>query len=119
MGNSSSTDTKPADTNNAKLDKAIHEPHPGVSHNHGQPKAAPHATKNEESSSSSSSTTGGIAQHYTDCQKQHMESLHCIEENYNNRGVCQPFFNAYRDCRAKENERRRQENAKKGGGFFS
>ena len=129
MGNSSSK-ANPSDpttatsNNNKKLDQAINQPHPGVSHNYGQPKAAPYAAAVAAASQGDSdgqSFTGGIAQHYTDCQKQHMDSLHCIEQNYNERAVCQPFFNAYRECRQKENERRKAENASKsgGGGWFS
>ena len=98
------------------LDRAINSPHPGASHNYGQPKEAPYAkagSKNGERSD----PTAKKAQHHTDCQKQHMESLQCIEQNYDNRGVCQPFFNAYRECRREENERIRQERAARGGSW--
>ena len=52
---------------------------------------------------------------YTDCSKQHRASLTCLMDNQGQRDVCQPFFDAYKECRKAENARRREE---KGGWFF-
>lgn len=85
-------------------------PGAGLKHNKGKPKKAPYAKQE--------STT---ARFLTNCASEHKESLQCIERNYNNRSVCQPFFDAYKECRAEENEKRREANS--GGseskGFFS
>lgn len=51
----------------------------------------------------------------TDCAKQHRESLACIEDNYETRDVCQPFFEAYKTCRKKEHQRKLEENARLSG----
>jgi CHCH domain len=53
----------------------------------------------------------------TDCAVEHRESLACIEENYDNKKVCQDFFDRYRSCRREERERKLAENAK--WGFWS
>lgn len=75
-----------------------------LSHNRGRPKAAPHSKDGRVAST---------ATFLTDCAKEHAESLQCIERNYQNRSLCDPFFQAYKNCRRKENEARR---AKAGGG---
>ena len=49
----------------------------------------------------------------TDCKKEHQDSLACITDNYGNRDVCQPFFDAYKECRKEEHKRKLQENAKR------
>jgi hypothetical protein len=49
----------------------------------------------------------------TDCKKEHAASLNCIQDNYDNKDVaCQPFFEAYKACRAGERERRLEANKK-------
>merc|ERR1712071_701983 len=53
---------------------------------------------------------------FTDCQIQQRESLKCIEENYTNKGVCQPFFDAYKQCRHEEHKKRLEENLRLSGG---
>lgn len=85
-------------------------PGAGLKHNKGKPKKAPYAAQE--------STT---ARFLTNCAKEHKESLQCIEQNYTNRAVCQPFFDAYKLCRAGENEQRKAANAAEGDskGFFS
>uniref|UniRef100_A0A7S1ZEW9 CHCH domain-containing protein n=1 Tax=Trieres chinensis TaxID=1514140 RepID=A0A7S1ZEW9_TRICV len=50
---------------------------------------------------------------FTDCSKQHSESLRCIEDNYEQKDVCQPFFDAYKACRREENQRRLEENKRR------
>jgi len=52
----------------------------------------------------------------TDCKVQHSNSLTCIENNYDNKQVCQPFFDAYKKCRYEEHKRRLEMNAKMSGG---
>jgi hypothetical protein len=91
------------------LDKEISDPHSEVGHNYGKPRPAPIAR---------AGATVNPAQFQTDCQREHMASLTCIEENYHNRTACEPFFTTYKVCRQQENERRKQANANKGGGWF-
>jgi hypothetical protein len=80
-------------------------PHSGLTHNKGKPKKAPHAQKD------------GTAAHFlTNCSKEHRDSLQCIERNYQNRAACDPFFQAYKNCRREENEKVRAENQKQSGG---
>lgn len=52
----------------------------------------------------------------TDCKQQHSNSLACIEDNYENKNVCQPFFDAYKKCRYEEHQRKLEMNAKMTGG---
>jgi glutamine synthetase len=49
----------------------------------------------------------------TDCAQQHRESLSCIEDHYDQKAVCQPFFDNYISCRREERKRRLEQNAKK------
>ena len=52
----------------------------------------------------------------TDCSAEHAASLECISNNYGNQHeVCQSYFDAYKRCRAMENERRRAERAAASG----
>ena len=52
----------------------------------------------------------------TDCKKEHKASLDCIMDNYEDRGVCQPFFDFYKECRKEEQKRRLERNARMSGG---
>ena len=52
----------------------------------------------------------------TDCKKEHKASLDCIMDNYEDRGVCQPFFDSYKECRKEEQKRRLERNARMSGG---
>lgn len=79
-------------------------PGSGLSHNKGQPKQAPYAKQKSTS-----------AKFLTNCSAEHAESLKCIERNYQNRGACEPFFQAYKACRRDENEKRKEANASKEG----
>ena len=49
----------------------------------------------------------------TGCGDQHADSLRCIEENYERRELCQPFFEAYKACRREERKQRLENNAKR------
>jgi len=49
----------------------------------------------------------------TDCRLEYGRSLECIQENYDNKGACQPFYDNYKACRSDERARRLAENAKK------
>lgn len=51
----------------------------------------------------------------TNCQTEHANSLKCIEENYEDRSICQPFFEAYKTCRREEHQRKLEMNAKMSG----
>lgn len=48
----------------------------------------------------------------TNCKEQHAASLQCINDNYDNRAVCEPFFQAYKKCRKEEREQHLEQNAK-------
>ena len=52
----------------------------------------------------------------TACANEHRNSLQCIEENYERKEVCQPFFDAYKECRRLEHQRKMEENARLSGG---
>jgi hypothetical protein len=52
----------------------------------------------------------------TYCAEEHKNSLQCIENNYNQKQICQPFFDAYKVCRKKEHELKLAENARLSGG---
>lgn len=52
----------------------------------------------------------------THCQVQHSNSLKCIEENYDNRNVCEPFFDTYKKCRREEHQMKLERNARMSGG---
>ena len=82
-----------------------------LTHNYGQPKRAPYATQEHHGHTT--------AKFLTNCSKEHMDSLQCIERNYQNRSACEPFFQAYKACRKEENQQRLDENEKKAqnGGF--
>ena len=64
--------------------------------------------------------TNGKTKFFTDCQKEYLASINCRLEHYDHKqtNVCQHFFDNYKACRREENERRLEENAKGGGGFF-
>ncbi len=85
-------------------------------HNRGQPRPPPHAKEGGSSAGSSAATF------LTACAKEHSDSLQCIERNYQNRSACEPFFQAYKDCRREENEARKAKAAGggngTGGGWF-
>lgn len=85
----------------------------GPSHNRGQPKAAPLSKDGRPAST---------ATFLTQCAREHSESLACIERNYQNRAACEPFFQAYKDCRKEETEAQRRARAggegTGGGGWF-
>jgi hypothetical protein len=63
------------------------------------------------------STKVSASKQQTDCRQQQSESLSCIQENYDTKNVCQPFFDAYKLCRKEEHARILEENSKKY--FFS
>jgi hypothetical protein len=52
----------------------------------------------------------------TDCKVEHSNSLNCIEENYENKGLCESFFEAYKKCKRDEHQRKLERNAKMSGG---
>ena len=52
----------------------------------------------------------------TDCKKEQQASLQCIMDNYENKGVCNPFYDAYKTCRKAEHDRRLEENYRMSGG---
>lgn len=97
-------------------------------HNFGQPIRPPHSTEPQHTSSSSAvspdySTSnftkkqGSASKLVTDCRVQQRASLQCIEENYENKDqACAPFFDAYKQCRRDEHERKLVENARSTGG---
>mmetsp|Transcript_9519 Transcript_9519/g.20558 ORF Transcript_9519/g.20558 Transcript_9519/m.20558 type:complete len:143 (-) Transcript_9519:4693-5121(-) len=81
------------------------------SHNFGQPMSAPHSLPADESDE-----TLNKSKFITDCRVRHRASLQCIEENYENRQqACASFFDAYKQCRKEEHERKLEANAKRSG----
>mmetsp|Transcript_14028 Transcript_14028/g.21896 ORF Transcript_14028/g.21896 Transcript_14028/m.21896 type:complete len:121 (+) Transcript_14028:291-653(+) len=94
-----------SEATNAKIENDAN-PEPDQ-HNHGQPLRVQIDERGQQQSKLK-----------TDCTAQRAESLKCIEENYTNRGVCEPLFAVYRSCRRDENERRLEENRKKGASWF-
>lgn len=91
--------------------KKIHRdlnPGKDLAHNQGQPKQAPYSREASKA-----------ARFLTNCEAEHKDSLQCIERNYDNRGACEPFFEAYKTCRKAEHDAIRKKNAEKsGGGWF-
>jgi len=49
---------------------------------------------------------------HTDCEEERKGSLKCIMDNYENKQLCEPFFDVYRDCKRREQERRLEKNAR-------
>jgi len=74
-------------------------------HNEGQPLRRQEDDRGEQRS-----------KFFTDCKTQHAASLRCIEDNYENREVCQKFFDDYKACRRQERERRLEKNYIMSGG---
>mmetsp|Transcript_5135 Transcript_5135/g.7841 ORF Transcript_5135/g.7841 Transcript_5135/m.7841 type:complete len:112 (-) Transcript_5135:141-476(-) len=52
----------------------------------------------------------------TACAKEHRNSLQCIEDNYERKDLCQPFFDVYKECRREEHKQKLEENARLSGG---
>jgi hypothetical protein len=71
--------------------------------------------RNDDSHSDhrSASTNTSSSKLQTDCATEHGNSLQCIQDNLHDKNVCQPFFKAYKECRAEENRRRLEANAKR------
>jgi len=68
-----------------------------------QPQPQPNRSQNE-----------GASKLATDCSEEQRASLHCIQENYDDKDVaCKPYFEAYKYCRKLENKRRLEANAKR------
>jgi len=71
------------------------------------------ADSETHSEHSEASTKTSSTKLNTDCRQQHAASLHCIQEHYEDKNACLPFFEAYKQCRAEENKRRLEANAKR------
>ena len=52
---------------------------------------------------------------FTDCSKEHRESLKCINDNMGDKDPCNSFFDAYKKCRTEEHQRKLEENARRSG----
>ena len=101
-------------------DKIKNDINPGggeLKHNYGRPKEAPYI--DEKQKLRQKALGGPAATFQTTCAKEHSASLKCIERNYQNRNACTEFFDAYKTCRAAENERRKEANARSSGGSDS
>ncbi len=89
-------------------------------HNFGQPIRPPHKKAANETEKKNEKT--GASKLKTDCRVQQRASLKCIEENYENKDqACAEFFEAYKQCRRDEHQKKLDANAKSsggGGGFF-
>ena len=54
-----------------------------------------------------------------DCLSLSQESLKCLEKNQVHRNRCQPYFEAYKECKKKQTEERKRKNFEaSGGGSF-
>lgn len=51
---------------------------------------------------------------HTSCSREHAASLKCITENYEQKSMCQPFFNRYKKCKREEHEKILEQNAQGG-----
>lgn len=52
--------------------------------------------------------TKGYSEYFDPCQEAADMSRRCIERNTNNREVCKPFFEVYRDCSRAWKKKRKQ-----------
>ena len=89
-------------------------------HNFGQPIRPPHKKTTDQTKKKNEKS--GASKLVTDCRIQQRESLKCIEENYQSKDVaCAEYFEAYKQCRRDEHQKKLEANAKSsggGGGFF-
>jgi len=89
-------------------------------HNFGQPIRPPHKKTADEIEKKNEKS--GASKLKTDCRVQQRASLKCIEENYENKDqACAKYFEAYKQCRRDEHQKKLDANAKNsggGGGFF-
>ena len=90
-------------------------------HNFGQPIRPPH--KKVANEAAKKHEKSGASKLKTDCRVQQRASLKCIEENYENKDqACAEYFEAYKQCRRDEHQRKLDANAKMtgggGSGFF-
>ncbi|KAF8453758.1 cysteine alpha-hairpin motif superfamily [Kalaharituber pfeilii] len=59
----------------------------------------------------------GPSEYYDPCQEAASRSIRCLNRNGGDREMCSDYFQAYRDCKKKWIEERK-EDRKKGTGFF-
>jgi hypothetical protein len=88
-------------------------------HNFGQPNRPPH--KKAVDVIEKENEKSGASKLKTDCRVQQRASLKCIEENYANKDkACAEYFEAYKQCRRDEHQKKLEANAKSsgGGGLF-
>ncbi|KAF8425218.1 cytochrome c oxidase-assembly factor cox-23 [Tirmania nivea] len=60
----------------------------------------------------------GASEYYDPCQDAATRSIQCLNRNFGDREMCSDYFQAYRDCKKKWIEERK-EDRKKGTGFFA
>ncbi len=51
-----------------------------------------------------------------DCLALSQQSLKCLERNQEHRGRCQPYFDAYKECKKRQTEERKKKNFEASGG---
>ena len=51
-----------------------------------------------------------------DCLGLSQQSLKCLERNQEHRSRCQPYFDAYKECKKKQTEERKKKNFEASGG---
>mmetsp|Transcript_9597 Transcript_9597/g.14239 ORF Transcript_9597/g.14239 Transcript_9597/m.14239 type:complete len:134 (-) Transcript_9597:64-465(-) len=84
-------------------------------HNFGQPIRPPH--KKAAGETENKNEKSGASKLKTDCRVQQRASLKCIEENYENKDqACAQYFEAYKQCRRDEHQKKLDANAKSSGG---
>ena len=85
-------------------------------HNFGQPIRPPHKKKATDQTEKKNEKSGA-SKLVTDCRIQQRASLKCIEENYQNKDTaCAEYFEAYKQCRRDEHQKKLEANAKNSGG---
>ncbi|RPB25073.1 cytochrome c oxidase-assembly factor cox-23 [Terfezia boudieri ATCC MYA-4762] len=60
----------------------------------------------------------GASEYYDPCQDAANRSIQCLNRNFGDREMCSDYFQAYRDCKKKWIDERK-EDRKKGTGFFA
>lgn len=106
MGNKASTSVVKPETNDSSPEKPSApvktdlNPEPEA-HNAGQPLQANLDSHGKQRS-----------KFLTNCKEEHAASLQCIQDHYDDRATCQPYFDAYKKCRKQEREAHLEQNAK-------
>lgn len=93
---------------NVHLSCELHKTMPDDGNSSRSEEVAPIPTTTTTTSTTPNTTT---TKQRTNCQSEHNASLKCQLENYENKhAVCASFYEAYKQCRKKENDERKEAN---------